>query len=266
MTPNTIREPAWAGSFYPADHDELQNQIQAMAQQSTEHSGQLRAVIMPHAGYIYSGQTASYAEHDIHNAKPQTIILLGPDHHVGITASHICQKEYWQTPLGRVKISEKTKELLDAYPQVFQNNALSDHKEHSLEVIVPFLQTWVDQFELIPIVTGQINPEPLASAILPLLNHQTLLVISSDLSHFLDDTEARIKDKNTITSILNMNLEQLTRNDNKACGLIPIYTLLIIAKSLNWQPQLLHYATSGDSSGDRSRVVGYATIGFYEED
>jgi AmmeMemoRadiSam system protein B len=262
----SIRKPAWAGSFYPADPDELSRQIKTMAQQATVHSGQLRAVIMPHAGYIYSGTTASYAEHDIRKANPKTIILLGPDHHVGMAASHICREEYWQSPLGRVKLSKKTEELLERYPRIFRHNSLSDQKEHSLEVIVPFLQTWLDNFELLPVVTGQVDPEPLAAALLPLLDNNTLLVISSDLSHFLNDAEARNKDADTINAILNMDIQQLALHDNRACGLIPIAVLISIAETLKWQPQLLHYATSSDSSGDKSRVVGYAAIGFYEED
>ncbi len=265
MTQEQIRYPAWAGSFYPADKNELTDQIKSLAGRPAQTSGILRGIIMPHAGYIYSGHTASYAEQDIHENKPETIILMGPDHHVGMATSHVCQKKYWQTPLGDVKISPHAHELLAGHPNLFQENPLADQKEHSLEVIVPFLQSWLAEFQIIPIVTGQIDPIALASALMPLLNNDTLLVISSDLSHFLSDNMARTKDRQTITAILEMDMDHLAINDNKACGLTPIIALLTIAQKLDWHPRLLHYSNSGDISGDTDRVVGYATIGLYEE-
>lgn len=220
---------------------------------------------MPHAGYIYSGKTASHAGPDIQNSKPQTIVLLGPDHHVGMTTSHLCQKKYWQTPLGILPIAQATKTLLREHPDLFADIHLCDEKEHSLEVILPFLQTWLTPFNLLPIVTGQVDPVPLAKAINPLVDRDTLLVVSSDLSHFLPAPKAETKDKQTIDAILEMNLNALAINDNKACGLIPICALIILAKARNWIPRLLHYSHSGDTSGDFNRVVGYATIGFYTE-
>ncbi len=182
-----------------------------------------------------------------------------------MTTSHVCQKKYWQTPLGILHIAPATKSLLREQPSLFANTPLCDEKEHSLEVILPFLQTWLAPFNLLPIVTGQVDPRPLAKAITPLAGKDTVLVVSSDLSHFLPATEAETKDKQTIEAIIEMNLNTLAINDNKACGLTPICALIILAKARNWIPRLLHYSHSGETSGDFNRVVGYATIGFYTE-
>ncbi len=266
MSPPTYRTPAWAGSFYPANVHNLQNQIKHVAQTTLDVKKGLRGIIMPHAGYIYSGRTASYAEQDLKEKQPTHIILLGPDHHVGMGASHISQKDFWLTPLGKVSISKNSQLLQHQHPGIFKHNVVSEEKEHSLEVIVPFLQTWLHNFDLLPIVTGQIDPHQLATAITPLLSDDTVLVVSSDLSHFLTDRNARNKDADTIESILNLKHNDLAINNNKACGLVPICSLLSIAQSMHWQPRLLHYSNSGEVSGDNNRVVGYATIGFYAED
>ncbi|MDA3972068.1 MAG: AmmeMemoRadiSam system protein B [Desulfobulbaceae bacterium] len=266
MQQDQYRTPAWAGSFYPADKESLANQIEAFACETTVSQGRLRGMIMPHAGYIYSGYTAAQARKDVQQTRPKHIILLGPDHHVGMSTSHITHKEYWQSPLGSVPVSKNSARLLDQHPQLFQHNSLSDAKEHSLEVIVPFLQAWLEKFDLLPIVIGQVDPEQLAQALTPYITAETLLVVSSDLSHFLSDDEARAKDENTLAAILDMNLAELAMNTNNACGLTPICTLLNLAQKFSWQPRLLHYSTSGDTSGDYSRVVGYAAIGFYEQE
>lgn len=266
MSHLTYRTPAWAGSFYPANRQELQHQIKTLSTKSQKTGGNLRAMIMPHAGYVYSGHTASYAENDLKKKQPKQIILLGPDHHVGMPTSHVCQKDFWQTPLGDVKISAHSELLQQQHPDIFNLNPLSDQKEHALEVIVPFLQTWLNDFDLLPIVTGQVAPDKLAQAITPLLTDDTVLVISSDLSHFLTDQGAQTKDTETIEAILSLNIQELLMGQNKACGLIPICALLAIATVKNWKPYVLHYSNSGDVSGDKDRVVGYATIGFYEGD
>lgn len=266
MQENQYRTPAWAGSFYPADQESLKKQIESFGCAGSVTKGILRGMVMPHAGYIYSGYTAAQARKDIQHTRPNHIILLGPDHHVGMATSHITNKQYWQSPLGTVPISANAHQLLHQYPNLFQYNELSDAKEHSLEVIVPFLQSWLESFDLLPIVLGQVRPEPLAAALTPYLTPDTLLVVSSDLSHFLSDDEARGKDKKTLAAILDMNFERLAVNNNMACGLTPICTLLSLAQKFAWQPKLLHYSTSGDTSGDYSRVVGYGAIGFYEEE
>ena len=266
MSQQDTRYPTWAGSFYPQAAEDLEHTINTLAPDHPASSKQLRGMIMPHAGYVYSGATASYAGADIKKMAPATIVLLGPDHHVGLSASHICQKKIWQTPLGEIPLSAKNKKLLQDHRHLFVDHPLSDRKEHSLEVILPFLQSWIESFELTPIVTGQVDPTELALAISPLIGEDALLIVSSDLSHFLPAQEAEEKDLATIDAILNMDKEGLSVNNNKACGLTAIMTLLVLAQQQKWTPHLLHYSHSGKTSGEMNRVVGYTTIGFYQED
>ncbi len=260
------RHPAWAGSFYPESATELAHQIKSFPCGSSLPQGRLRGIILPHAGYTYSGYTAAQAQATIAKTQAKHIILLGPDHHVGMMANHVSTNATWQTPLGEIAISPLAKKLLQDAPTLFQSNPLSEAKEHSLEVLVPYLQSWLEDFDLLPIVTCQTNPKELAVALAPHIHDDSLLVISSDLSHFLSDDEARLKDHETIAAILDLNLDHLRLNDNKACGLTGICALIHLAKQYAWQPHLLHYATSSETSGDRSRVVGYTSIGFYEDD
>jgi AmmeMemoRadiSam system protein A len=135
--------------------------------------------------------------------------------------------------------------------------------EHSVEVILPFLQRYLNKFELIPIVMGRGDIKRLTAAIDPMLDQNTLLVVSSDLSHFLPYSEAVARDKETISMILNLQSNDLLKKDNSACGKIPILITLNMAIRYGWEPVLLHYSNSGDTAGGRSQVVGYAAIAFY---
>lgn len=263
---NQTRQPVCNGSFYPAEKNDLIEMLNQFENEDTPHSPNgLRGVILPHAGYIYSGQTTSYARADLIKSNPDTIILLGPDHHVGMEYCHISTKKYFQTPLGSVELSDKAQLLLNRHPNLFHDDPRSDAKEHSLEVILPFLQHWLNPFTLLPIVTAPVNEKHLEGAIMPLVNEKTVLVISSDLSHFLSDEGCCKKDQETIQAILELDNQRLPVNHNTACGLLPIRIIIAIAQKLNWQPQLLHYTNSSKITGDTERAVGYGAIAFYEE-
>jgi len=265
---NNIRKPVWAGAFYPAARSELEKTIDRFTARAKKTHVQipthkaLRALILPHAGYIYSGLTAAHASLVLKEKQFARVILIGPDHRVGFKNGAISDVEAYQTPIGLIKL-DKDAEKLRLESDLFRYVPASDRSEHSLEVILPFLQRYLKEFEIIPIVLGQCNINRLASAIEPLVDQNTLLVVSSDLSHFLPYDEAVLKDKETVNMILNLEHEKLSNSYDRACGRAGISILLSIARRHGWEPVLLHYSNSGDTAGDRARVVGYAAIAFY---
>lgn len=265
-----IRKPAYAGSFYPSGKSEIEQTIEILTFKAKETrftapSGKsLKALILPHAGYIYSGLTASHAFHALSGNQFSKIILMGPDHRIGFTGCAISDSDIYETPLGPVRL-HKDAAKLRLQKELFHSIPVSDKNEHSLEVVLPFLQTYLKKFELVPVVIGSADYNKIAGAIDPILDDKTLLVASSDLSHYLPYKEAAERDKETIGMILNLEKEKLMKRDNSACGKIPVLTIMSLAGKYGWKPVLLHYSNSGDTAGDRLRVVGYAAIAFYGE-
>lgn len=265
-----IRKPAVAGIWYPANRQKLEQVIEHFTVQARitritiPPNNQLKALILPHAGYIYSGLTAAHASLALEGRQYRKVILLGPDHRVGFKNGSISDVKAYQTPLGLVRLhSEAVK--LRLHTGLFHPAITSDRYEHSLEAIIPFLQTYLKEFELIPIVMGPTDIQQMADVIDPLLDQDTLLVISSDLSHFLPYTAATERDRQTLDLILNQQPARLINRENSACGKIPILVLLELARRHQWNSDLLHYSNSGDTAGDKDRVVGYAAMAFFEE-
>jgi hypothetical protein len=265
-----IRKPVYAGSFYPDTLEKLRaiikqlvNQVKPTQVNRSPHSS-LKALIIPHAGYIYSGWTASHISLVLKKNQFRRVIVMGPDHRIGFEGGAISDVSAYETPLGRIPMNEdavrlrQKKDLFRAIPD-------SDRFEHSVEVVLPYLQYFLKKFEIIPVVLGRGRDlaEKVTDAIDPLLDQTTLLVASSDLSHYLPYQEAVARDRETIEMILNLNADQLKKRENAACGRIPILVVMNMACRHNWHPVLLHYSNSGDTAGDRSKVVGYAAIAFY---
>ena len=268
---DNIRMPVWAGKFYPATQSELKQIIETLTQKAKKTTvkippnKELKAIILPHAGYIYSGFAAAHASHVLSENQFNKVILLGPDHRIGFRNCAISNVKGYQTPLGFIRLHEDTKTLLKK-SNLFQYIQKFDEVEHSLEVILPFLQYYLKKFELVPIIMGRTSEiNNIADAIEPLLDSDTLLVVSSDLSHFLPYSEAVAKDKETIDIILNYKPEELKKRENCACGKTPILILMEIARRHEWQPVLLNYSNSGDTAGDRSKVVGYSAIAYFSK-
>ncbi len=265
-----IRKPAFAGSFYPDTPEKLSIIIkQLVSRVKSAHVNHpphtsLKALIIPHAGYIYSGWTAAHISTAVNGNRFSRIIVMGPDHHIGFEGCSVSDAAAWETPLGRIPLDESADQLR-GNKALFQAIPASDRIEHSVEVVLPYLQYFFKKFELIPIVCGRGRDlaEKTAAALDPLLDQNTLLVASSDLSHYLPYQEAIVKDRETIASILALNTDELIKRENAACGKVPILVLIDMARRHHWQPVLLHYSNSGDTAGDRSRVVGYASIAFY---
>jgi len=263
-----IRKPVWAGRFYPANPARLTQTIEDLTDLAKQTNvdipspKSLRALILPHAGYIYSGLTAAHASLVLKKNRYEKVVLLGPDHRVGFSNGAISPVDGYETPLGVVGLHRDVA-ILRKQAGLFQPIPSSHDTEHSLEVILPFLQTYLNKFELVPVVIGQGGIRRITDALKPLIDEKTLLVISSDLSHYLPYNEAVAQDKETIRMILNFEADPLISRDNCACGKMPILVALDMAQTHGWEPVLLHYSNSGDTAGDRDRVVGYAAIAFY---
>lgn len=267
---DTVRKPVWAGLFYESDPSALAQSIDQLTRKAREtrislpKGKRLRAIIMPHAGYVYSGWTAAHAARVLSPNQFSKVILLGPDHRIGLQRAAICDATAYETPLGKIHL-HKDSARLRLQPDLFEPLPVSRDREHSLEVLLPFLQRYLHDFQLIPVVAGQGPVPQLAHALDSIIDQDTLLVISSDLSHFLSYAEALVRDRETIDEIINLRPDKLVKEDNRACGKIPLLILTKIALRHHWQPLLLHYSNSGDTAGDRSRVVGYAAVTFWEE-
>ena len=266
----TIREPVWAGQFYPADPERLKSvlgQLCAIDSESAadySKNGPLRALVLPHAGYSYSGPVAGYASLVLEHGRYDRVILIGPDHNIGFQGGVISDVQSYQTPLGQILLDPAAARLRQQY-DFFSANSDSDAREHSLEVILPFLQILLGDFRLIPIVLGPVDVSKVASAIDPLLDARTLLVISSDLSHYLPESQAQEHDEQTIKGLLALDSGPL-RLANSACGRYGLEVMLSLGRRHQWQPRLLHYGTSADGGGDRRRVVGYAAVAFFDKE
>ena len=265
---SAMRQPVWAGRFYAADPSRLGQHIDRLTRKAQRTriripaEKPLRAIVLPHAGYIYSGWTAAHAARVLSAHQFSKVVLLGPDHRLGIPSAAISDVTAYKTPLGPVRLHRDVAKLR-LQTEVFDSLPANRDREHSLEVILPFLQRYLENFELVPVIIGQGNRRRIAQALEPLLDHDTLLVISSDLSHYLAYAEAIDRDRATIAEIVNRKPDTLINTTNRACGRVPLLILTEIAQRLNWQPLLLHYSNSGDTAGDRARVVGYASIAYF---
>jgi len=263
-----VRQPVWAGSFYPADATELKASLESYTRQAqqtraTVPNSRLRALVMPHAGYIYSGLTAAHVGQVLKPGAFRKVLLIGPDHRLGFANAAVGGFDYYQTPLGLIPLHHDAAALL-TNSSLFKSLPESERSEHSVEVPLPFLQYYLGDFALVPVVMGATDTSRMAEALTPFIDRQTLLVISSDLSHYLAYDAAVAKDQQTIKRILTLDSPGLAGDDNNACGKSGLLVLLDLARRNHWQPRLLHYSNSGDTAGDRSRVVGYAALAFYE--
>jgi AmmeMemoRadiSam system protein A len=276
----SVRQPVVAGSFYPAAPDKLAGMIDRdLAQAADAHLENIRAVIVPHAGYPFSGPVAASAFRQLKGLHFKTVVVMGPSHFVASSAASVSGASAFRTPLGDVALSPKARELgalppfaVDArsneyeapewahpHPEVGdRSSVLVDAWEHSVEVEIPFLQRVLPEFELVPIVMGDVDPDSAASALARSADDTTLIVASSDLSHYHRYDEAQKLDRRFVDAVLKMNFSDAAHGE--ACGRIPILTLMYIAKSRGWTPHLVDLRNSGDTYGDKSRVVGYSAI------
>ena len=263
----THRAPALAGSFYPASPSALRQLLQRCWQdRRTLDVPPPKAMIAPHAGMIYSGPIAATAYATLQPFAPriERVVLLGPSHHYGFEGFAIPAAETWSTPLGEVDIDQETLRQLAAREDVVVSDQ-AHAPEHSLEIQLPFLQHVLTTFSLVPVAVGRIDPEAGASLLRTVWGgDETLIVISSDLSHFFDQETAQTVDRQTTRTIEAMDADAMLAED--ACGRYPISGLLAEARRRNMSMQTADIRTSADTAGDPSRVVGYGSYLFWAPD
>jgi len=259
-----IREPVVAGQFYSGNADRLNATIKVFFEELRAEAGPApKAMIVPHAGYIYSGPVAAraYARLRPYRKQYTRVILLGPAHRVAVRGLALSGADVFRTPLGDVPLDKEAIAALHmADVRVFD----ATHQfEHSLEVQLPFLQVVIESFSLVPLIVGDTTPEIVADVIDALWGGaETLIVISSDLSHYLSYDEARASDKAVCQAI--ENLDAYFINHDGACGATPINGLLIAARRHGMKVTTLDLQNSGDTEGDRDQVVGYGSWLFME--
>lgn len=255
-----IRYPAVAGSFYPADPGELHALLDRYLGEADTRGPSPKALIAPHAGYVYSGPVAAtgYARlrgvaHRIHR-----VVLMGPSHRVPFRGLALPGASHFRTPLGDIAVDALARKALLELPQVHINDA-AHFQEHSLEVHLPFLQATLEEFTLVPIVVGDTSPEAVCEAIELLWGGpETLVVISSDLSHYHDYDTAAELDHTTSRAIESLAFERISHEH--ACGRNPVSGLLLYARRHGLRAETIDLRNSGDTAGPRDQVVGYGTF------
>jgi len=261
----TIRPAAVAGMFYPDNPGVLaQTLAELLAHPSAVLARPPKALIVPHAGYVYSGAIAAsaYAQLAALRGRIRRVVLLGPTHRVWVRGLALPEAERFATPLGEVPLDREGMQRLADLPQV-SRSAAAHQMEHSLEVQLPFLQQVLGDFQLLPLAVGEATPAEVAEALeLVWGGDETLIVISSDLSHFLPDAAARKVDGDTVNAILALDSHL---NHEQACGATPINGLLLAARKHGLHPVALDVRNSSDTAGDPERVVGYAAFAFTAE-
>jgi AmmeMemoRadiSam system protein B len=261
-----IRPAAVAGSFYPGEPSILASEVAtylAQARDGAPSAPAPKAIIAPHAGYMYSGPIAAsvYARLEPLRGKVRRVVLAGPAHRVHVDGIALPSVAAFDSPLGSVRLDTATIDRLRRLP--FAETSDRAHaSEHSLEVHVPFLQSVLGAFELVPIVVGDASPGQMAQVFdLVWGGEETLIVVSSDLSHYLPYEAARLRDRDTAQAIMHLEARLVP---DEACGCAPINGLLLAARQRGLVPEQIDVRNSGDTAGDRARVVGYGAFAFHE--
>ncbi len=260
-----IRTTAVAGLFYPGETNVLTHDVRAMLAAARPSELTPKALIVPHAGYIYSGAIAASAYAALKNiaSRIRRVVLLGPTHRVAVRGLALPGVDAFATPLGTVQVDSAAAQAIAHLPQVTVS-AQAHAQEHSLEVQLPFLQTVLPNFKLLPLAVGMTTPEEVAEVLEVLWGGgETLIVVSSDLSHYLPYNTARQVDAASTQSILTL---EHTLSHEQACGATPINGLTLAARRHHLTPHLLDLRNSGDTAGPRDGVVGYASFAFTEEE
>lgn len=264
MSDLPIRQPAVAGQFYPGNAEVLRRDIRAYLDEATLPAdlGAVRAVIAPHAGYIYSGPIAGYAFKAL-AALPRrrwTVFLMGPAHRVYFHGAALGNFSAFRTPLGDVPVAVGRIEEMLARSPLYTRAPQAHGPEHCLEVEIPFLQMVLPDWQLVPMLFGEVQPQDVAQDLAEHLGEEDLIVVSSDLSHYYPYDTARRLDRAWLDALLADQESDVLGGE--ACGRAPATTLMLIARRKGWKPRLLDYRNSGDTAGDKWQVVGYASVAY----
>lgn len=253
------RKTAVAGTFYPAEPEQLKLQLAHYINDAECSKKVPKAIIAPHAGYIYSGEVAGTVYARLHAVKDVVtqVVLMGPSHRVGFQGLAVSSADQFATPLGNISVDAAAIEKISAFPFI-QVLDQAHQLEHSLEVHLPFLQSVLSDFSIVPVVAGDASADQVCQLLEQFWGQQnTLIVISSDLSHFHDYETAQKMDEATTAYIERLQYEKLT--SEMACGYVPIRGLLALARKNELQIKTIDLRNSADSAGtgDKGRVVGY---------
>lgn len=295
QAPETIKEAAVAGLFYPQEKaalaqlvDGLLARVKPAQGDGPDHrsdgAGRVRGLVVPHAGYEFSGPIAAVGYKQVEGRSYSKVVIMAPSHTAAFQGAYVSEVGAYRTPLGLVAVAGEARELAKRAPfsSRFEGRVRRppwssrspqkapppgedrpDTWEHALEVQLPFLQRTVKDFTLVPVIFGEVDPKAAAKALAGLIDSKTLLVASSDLSHYQPYEVARKLDTSCTEAIVALDVDRMERED--ACGKLPILTLMHVARQNGWKARLLDYRNSGDTAGERSQVVGYAAIAFYDE-
>jgi AmmeMemoRadiSam system protein B/AmmeMemoRadiSam system protein A len=282
----TSRLPAVAGLFYPKDPKELSSLMDSQLAAAPARSiTNLHALICPHAGYIFSGPTAATGYKTLAGHDYRTVIILAASHYADLRGVSVPASSFYETPLGRIPVSPMAGTLAKEKPFVMEPRCYVQRPawatqtsrpappagedtpetwEHSVEVQLPFLQKVLTNFAILPVVFGDADPETVAAKLAGILDDRTLVIASTDLSHYHPYAEARAMDRQTVKDICDLNIAALSSAtaEGAACGRQPVLTLMHLARMKELTPQLLDCRNSGDTAGDKDRVVGYTAIAF----
>jgi AmmeMemoRadiSam system protein B/AmmeMemoRadiSam system protein A len=268
-----VKEPAVAGTFYPSDRETLKKSIEEFLSkiEKSKVEGKLIALISPHAGYMYSGQVAAYGYKQIEGSDIKKVILIGPSHRSALKGASVYTKGSFKTPLGDVKINESLAlSLLNESADIRFSPEVYDG-EHSLEVQLPFLQTVLKDFTIVPILLGSTTGKTIEHLIMKLteiFDERTLIVASTDLSHYYDYVTANEMDEKLISALERISLKDtvdlLRSGKSEMCGAVPVLIAMEVAKRCGANLGVVFkQANSGDVTGEKERVVGYVSLGLF---
>jgi len=262
-----VRRPAVANLSYPGAENVLRQSIFGYLGHCAKRDfeGEVKAIIVPHGGYIYSGQTAAYAYKALKSldlTKNWKVLLMGVSHKIPFIGAAVPNHGKWETPLGLI-------DTIDIRDEIGEKETITEvpndgDEEYSLEVQVPFLQMIMEQFELYPLTMGSIRADFLARDLLEFCKRDDVVtVLSTNLSHDLDYEEAKKRDFETSEAICDLDIEKMTERGD-ACGRMGVLALMFVAKELGWKCKMLDYSNSGDTAGTKDNVTGYGSWVFYK--
>lgn len=258
------REMSVSGAFYPARAVELERYFEHFNKIYDEQAAlpnvKSKAVIVPHAGYVYSGYTANIAYRILQNSNVKTFVVIGPSHRIAFEGISLCDAQSYATPFGDIQSSPILAEELRERFNL--STILHPHAEHSTEVQFPFIKHYLKDVRIVELVYGRVEPEFVSEMIDFILEKEDCgVIISTDLSHFYTLVDANKLDKICLNAISNLDIKQL-HHGCEACGMIGVEAMLLSARNLSLNCSILDYRTSADASDDTNRVVGYVSAYF----
>jgi len=261
-----IRDAVVAGAFYPAEKEQVKSVVRQYISDAPLYKiPNIKAIVSPHAGYIYSGPVAGHSYRQLDNldkSKHWTVFLVGPSHYAYFNGASVGLFDAYKTPLGIISVSKIARKLLSEEDFHF---ILEAHlEEHCLEVQLPFLQMALPHFEIVPIITGEVSPQYLGNTLSKYMTENSFIVISSDLSHYHPYNIAKDIDKHCSKAVEKLNLDEISLCE--ACGKVGITAAIYLSKKNKWKGRVLKYATSGNTAGPKAQVVGYGSYVFYKSE